>query len=717
MVIATRARPDRKVAGVESTVRDYLNTTFYYRKVAVKVFFLVVAIATAVALLKPMPYRAEATLLVLLAGYYDQSNSVSGAAALQPAIGQLNGVEAQILSSPELHRDVVLARLGPNATPREIDSQLQEFERRLHIEQNDLANTINLSYSDGDPKAAAKALSGLLDQYFRRRATIFTSGRVSFLAGQRDEVASQLKKADAELAYFAKTHGIVNITDQISGALALENHLLQRQLENETKLAQDSGELKSLRASTKGVYPTIQMFTDDSEAARALGSMQLSLMQLEARRADFASRYLSDSPYVKQIDQQITDMRAIVAGQKQQLATTTRYGHNDYYDVVQGRLSTLNSSIAGEISQQQALQDQIDDARARLQALSDASGQIRQLQSNRDILSDSFRDRSRQVELATIQQGQVSQVNSTNVRIIQAPFPPSHRSVSAGMLIVASIPAGLLISALVVLMLASFRETFLSPEQAERSLLLPVLNAPVVTPSGAPNPSPSGTGGAINNTGDGFTHMACGRIIAAINASTDSFSKVVMVLSLGENDELSSVIQALALELEHRSSKSVLILDMASTSDTPLYGRADAFGLLTWPGKGHAASAVALPRRDTEQADGLLLERVDCHNIVIARPKDGCFPASWQQTILLFVELRKSHDYVLVHAPPASKSFTGIEHTQLADATLLAVRAEVTRKPAINGLKVQVQEAGGKLIGVVLTHRRTYIPSFIYRLV
>ncbi|MEX3822994.1 GumC family protein, partial [Paraburkholderia sp. BR14262] len=606
----------------------------------------------AVALLVPMPYRAQSTLLVLLAGYYDQSNNPNGGAAVQPAIGQLDGVEAQILSSPELHRDVVIAKLGPNASEQEIDSHLQEFEHRLHIEQNDLASTINLTYYDADPKEAADALSRLLDTYFRRRATIFTSGRVDFLTGQRDEVARQLKKADADLLAFQKTHGIVNIDDQTSRAVLLESQLVQQKLENDTSLAQHRGELKSEQASSKGVKATIPIFTDDSEAAHALDTMQLSLMQLEARRADFASRYMDSSPFVQQLDQQIADMHASIARRKAQMATATRYGHNDYYDVVQGRLAALNASIAGETARQQALEEQIKDTRAKLRSLSDISSQMRQLQATRDILADSFKDRSRQVELAKIQQGQVSQVNSTNVRVIQAPFPPSQRSVSASLIIAASVAAGLLISALVVLVMASLRETFLSPEQAERSLLLPVLNAPVMLGGGARRPGAAGASADAAKAASRPTHMAYGRMIAAINASTDSPAKVVMALSFGKNDGLLSVIRGLAVELEHRTTKPVLILDMASGADSPLYGPPNAQGLLTWSGHGGQSRAASAAPTEIAASSGLVFESVERHNIVVARPESGTFPSSWQQTTTLVSMLREAHASIDVHAPP-----------------------------------------------------------------
>lgn len=699
MVITTRTRPERKATVVDVTIRDYLNTLFYYRKIAVTVFLSIVALGLAIALVVPMPYRAQATLLVLLANYYDQSNTTNGNAGLQPAIGQLDSVEAEILGSPELHRDVVISKLGPNASEKEIDSRVQDFEHRLHIEQNDLANTINITYYDSDPKVAASAISSLLDQYFRRRATIFTSGRLDFLTGQRDDVSQQLKKANAELLAFQKANGIVNIDDQTSRAVLLESELVQRRLENDTKLAQDRGELKSMQGSTRGVKPEITIYTDDSEAAHALDVMQLSLMQLETRRADFASRYMDTSPFVRQLDQQIADMNASIARQKTQMTTATRYGHNDYYDVVQGRLSALNSSIAGETALQSAIDEQIKGARNELRRLSDISSKMRQLTANRDILSDSFRDRARQVEQAKIQQGQVSTVNSTNVRVIQAPFPPAQRSVAASLIVAASVAAGLLIAALVVMVMASLRETFLSPEQVERSLMLPVLNAPITV--GARR-------GAANLAGvpERPAHLAYGRMIAAINATTAAASKVVMAISFGRNDGLQSVIQGLAVELEHRSAKPILVLDMASGDEASLYANAG------WPG--FAAKRGEVIDHGEPCAD-LAYERVMGHNVVVARPKSGGFPSSWKETTALFDTLRAAHDYVVVHAPPASQSFGGIENAALADATLLAVRAEVSRKPVIVGLKEQIQDAGGTLIGIALTHRRGYIPDFIYR--
>lgn len=88
---------------------------------------------------------------------------------------------------------------------------------------------------------------------------------------------------------------------------------------------------------------------------------------------------------------------------------------------------------------------------------------------------------------------------------------------------------------------------------------------------------------------------------------------------------------------------------------------------------------------------------------------------SWDHAAALFDALRKDYEYVLVHAPATTQSFYGIENAALVDAVVLVLRAEVTRKPLLQGLKQQVLDDGGKIVGIAMTYRRAYIPAFFYR--
>lgn len=713
MVISTRVRPDSR--GTIFTLRDYLNTCFYYRKIVLAVFLAVAALGCLAAWFMPMPYRAQSTLLVLYAGYYDQSSNVQGT-PLVPAVGQLVSVEAHILNSPELRRKVVSAQLGPNASPEEINQRLQQFDGRFRIEQNDLANTIKLSYLDKNPQQAVDALDSLLDEYFKQRATIFTSGRAEMVTSLRDDARERLAKATNALIEFQKKHDVVNINEQIARAVALESLLVQRKMENDAALAQDRKGLAALIEATRDVKPDIHLFTDNAETMRAQAEMRIALTELEARRAELASRYLDTSPFVQQLDKQIKDMRANLARQKATEGTATRRGHNTYYDTVQDKLASLSTLIAGEEAREKELSEQVEIMRARMTSLIAVSNQLRQMQIHLDVLADTYRDRSRQVELAVSQQEQAKEANSTNVRVIEAPELPSDRTISFGMLVAASIVVALLLAAMVGLLLSMLRETFLSPEQIERSLQLRVLSAPI-TPRNRSQLSRAVADSALNRR---TVHQAYGQLAARVQASPgrdDTTCRVAMLLAYGKNEGLQHVVQGLAVELGTRSAKPVLILDMGSAQGEWAYGQPDDQGVIAWKdveSNGHWQGS-ALDAASDDVLNTLDFYRIDKHNIMVARLKSGSAELPRYQIAGLLDALRSVYDYVLVEAPPVAQSIVGVENASQVDAVVLVVRAESTRKPVAQMLKNQVEEADGNIIGVAMTSRHVYIPNAVYQ--
>jgi uncharacterized protein involved in exopolysaccharide biosynthesis len=704
-------RRKNPIAVAQITTRDFLNTFFYYRWTAIAIVVAILVLGTVVAFLLPPTYRAEARLLTLFNGYYDMQTSQTGTApAPAPNFDptQVVNVESQILASPELHRAVVMEDMGPSPNPVLVDRRLQRFESQFRIEKIEAANVIEISFVDSNPARAAHVLDRLIQLYFRQRAGVFTSGQVGFLVAQRDRVKDELNRANAQIIAFEKQHGVVNIDAQIAGAVSLNGLLLQRKLENDNSLAQDRGTLQALVKASKSVPASIVLFTDDTETAHAIDSMQMTLLQLEARRADLASRYLDSSPFVAQIDQQIDDVKSSIRRQKSQLLSATRTGHNTYYDTVQDRLVRLVSDVSGETARQTSLDGQVKDSLARIQYLITVANQLRRMEIDHDLLVDSFKNFSRQVEAAQIEQNQADTVSSTNVRIIQAPFPPARRSNPPLLFIAASLVAGILFAGLTVVLLSSLRETFLSPEETERSLGLPVLSAPI-TRTG----KPGRTSAAPRRPRTEF-----GRLISAVNNSSDSPTKAVLLLSFRAEDGLLGVGQGLAEELERRSTRTILILDLVP-GGIELYGKPDAKGLLHWPDSADQApdwgDAAHAPKSAEAAEDFFAFHPVERHRIVVGRLRANAHLPVGRQSAGLFEALRQAHDYIIIHAPPAAGSFVGIETAIMADATVLAIKAESTRKPIALSLKNQLLDAGGTIIGIALTNRRSYIPAFVYR--
>jgi uncharacterized protein involved in exopolysaccharide biosynthesis len=720
--------------------RDFLNTVFYYNWTAVTAILVMLGLGCLIAVLMPASYKAEARLLTLYAGYYNMQVGDAGGRGGLGGIEatQIVNVEAQILSSPELHRAIVQEELGPGVGKETLDRALRRFESHLSIEKVETANVIELSYSDTDPVHAAAILDKLIGGYFRQRAGVFTEGRVAFLVEHRDRVRGQLDRANAELIAFQKSHDVVDIDSQINSAVSLHALLIQRGLENDSSLTQDIGTLDSLEKEAKNVPARVELFEDNTEAAHALDTMQLTLLQLQARRADLVARYMEESPFVVQIDDQIAAVTKDISRQKSQVVNAVRYGHNSYYDTVQDRIVRLVSDVAGEQARKRTLEEQIKQSDERVQFLIATANQLHRIEIDRDLLAENFKSSSREVEQARVQQNEADTSSSTNIRIIQAPFPPTQRSNPPALFIAASLVAGILVAGISVLVRTTLRETFLSPEEIERSLNLQVLSAPI-HPAKAPPPVVREVGqrfgavrawldrrfrrieadGRIEGVASKTPRAELGRMVAAINNSalSDGPSRIVLMLSFRGDDGLDGVTHALVEELERRSTRPVLILDLTQSGD--LYGQPDADGLLQWPGgPGPAPSwrgAEQRPGSSPEAEQIFSFNAVENRYIVVGRRRPGAFLPSGRQSSGLYDALRGAHDYVVLRVPPVSQSFAGIEAAILADATVLAIRAEATRKPVALSMKSQILDTGGRIVGVAMTFRHSYIPSFVYR--
>ncbi|MEH3106988.1 MAG: hypothetical protein PGN09_06760 [Sphingomonas fennica] len=637
----------REPAGASAvSLRDVLNILFYYRRPALIVAGSVLAIGILLAILMPPRYNAEARLLTLNAGYYDLRDDAAQAGAPPPALDPtaVANVEMQLLSSAELHRQVVTQDLGPGASRATVDAALQKFESKLHIAKVQTANVIDLSYTDRDPVRAADVLSRLLAAYFRERGGVLTSGRFAFLTTQRDKAKADLDRANAQITAYQAQHDVVDVGAQIASAVALDASLRQQKLDAEAQIAQATGGLGRMRADQRSVPQTIELYSDTSEAARSAGVMREQLLALRARRADLASRYMAGSPFLKQIDQQVAALEGAVQRAEKELMVSRRVGYNAYYDTVRDRVFQADTAVASARARSVALDRQIAESTARLHTLNTVADVVQRLRTQRDILADSYRRFATQVEQARIQQNEASSTGSTNVRVIEAPVIPNKRSNPPLLFVAASIVAAILLAGVAVFLMSSVRETFLSPQEAERKLRLPVLSAPLEGEDGVPQ------------------RPDYSRLIAAIDQSAPGRAKVALLLAARGEDGLDPAAEGLYRALGERAPGRVVAVDAEGA-------RADA-------GEGW-----------------------------VARSGDR-----------LLAELRRAYDYILLVAPPMATSFEGVEMARMADAVVLVIRAEVTRRPVAADVIHQVQATGAAIDGLVMSGRRRYIPDFIYRM-
>ncbi len=77
--------------------------------------------------------------------------------------------------------------------------------------------------------------------------------------------------------------------------------------------------------------------------------------------------------------------------------------------------------------------------------------------------------------------------------------------------------------------------------------------------------------------------------------------------------------------------------------------------------------------------------------------------------------VRERFDHVVIDAPPLKGFAESIVLSRKADGVILVIESGQTRRRVGLWAKQQIEEAGGKILGVVLNKRKFYIPNWLYR--
>jgi uncharacterized protein involved in exopolysaccharide biosynthesis len=251
---------------------------------------------------------------------------------------------------------------------------------------------------------------------------------VTYLAQQRDKVKVQLDQADAALTAFQQQHGIADITAQIAGAVKENDTLRQNEADALASLADSRHTGAAIRGALGHTPSQVELYSDNTEAARALGEMRTQLLALQAKRADVASRFMATSPQVQQLDAQIAGLEQSLRQQQTALVDTKRMGRNTVYDATRDRLVQADANASGLAARKAAISGQLSASEQRLRGLNTTAEQLNRMQMDRDVLAESYKSLSLQVAQAKVQLNQDSAAGNPSVRVIEAPTPPSKRN-------------------------------------------------------------------------------------------------------------------------------------------------------------------------------------------------------------------------------------------------------------------------------------------------
>jgi uncharacterized protein involved in exopolysaccharide biosynthesis len=453
------------------------------RLLIIVVFVVLLAIGLGVALTMKTRYPAHASLLVRLGPeYVYQPNLGDAARGAIPSNDQLVAAEVEILNSAELRRRVIdelgMAQVMPGkakdyaaAAPAK-KVQLREqaataMGTNLKVETAPDNDVVRVTYTDTDAGRAALVLNRLLDDYMAYRSGVLQPTSQPELDQQLKSFEDQLAETDADYQKFLVDNQITDFDAEKTSLNNLQSSGADESYRVQARLREISGRLGEIGRQIATVSPEIKLYHDTDPQASA------KLLQLKVDRQDLLSRYKPGSQPVKDIDEKIASLEALMAQGAGQATGAQRIGVNPLYQTVQTEQIQLNAEAASLHDRQGALTDQLAQISARRQKLNDLEPQYLELTRNRTLLQDDIKGLIQKKQEADAQAAAAHGFGA--VRIVERPTPPSagkslKKPVFALALLFAAFTA-----ACVGLGRLFMRRGFPTAASASRTLDLPVL--------------------------------------------------------------------------------------------------------------------------------------------------------------------------------------------------------------------------------------------------
>jgi uncharacterized protein involved in exopolysaccharide biosynthesis len=282
-----------------------------------------------------------------------------------------------------------------------------------------------------------------------------------------------LTEQEQTLERFKEANAVSDFTDQKTLLIRQQAELQGSLIDAETRFRETSARLTAIQVSLAKTPKEIQIYQEQI-SEEGMDSARTTLIGLEARKNELLTKFTADSRFVRDLDSQIMALRANMRFTPPTESGHRRVGRNPLVEELQSENSKRAIEVASIGERIVALKGEQDTIRARLRQFDHLESEFNQLTIQRDLLADNLKTYSQKLEEARILE-EMDRQKIDNIRVIEEPRPPSSGTNLFLMIFGISLPLGILAALLAVLIKQSLHQVFLSPEEVERKLGIPVL--------------------------------------------------------------------------------------------------------------------------------------------------------------------------------------------------------------------------------------------------
>ena len=463
--------------------RDFAAALFRQSRTVIMCFvFAAVALVTAV-LLGPEVYESNLKMLVKR----DRADLQVSGAAQSGASTSGDVSEAELNSEVELiqGRDLLEQVAVEAGLVQDDGAGSSNPERARAIAGDALRSDLNvtpirrswvidITYPSKDPAQAKKVLDTLARLYLEKHLAVRRPpGAYEFFSSQTAQFRQELSTAQQKLQEFAERTGAVSAAAQKDAALLrlAEFEALQRQ--TETLLAETIHRLKALQQEVSSTPARRVTAERIGEAGDLVHDLQGRMLTLQLKRSDLSQKFTADYRLVKEIDQQLAQVRAALDEAKTTRVKEETVEGNPTMQWLEQELARLRTERAALETRAGELRATVATYRARAQQLDAEEAEQKDLLRAVKLAEENHLLYQRKQEEARISDA-LDRTRIANVAIAQAPTMPfAPRQSGRLLLLIACVLIALVLSIVVGFTKDALTSSIRTPDELQNAIDVP----------------------------------------------------------------------------------------------------------------------------------------------------------------------------------------------------------------------------------------------------
>jgi Mrp family chromosome partitioning ATPase len=532
---------------------------------------------------------------------------------------------------------------------------------------------------------------------------------------QSEKLRNELAQTEKALEELKSRSGLSSVADQ-------KRIVLERMGFFQKDMEQAAADLEISFAKIKKMKEMLGQMPEFNVAQNISGfpnvaadGMRQKLYELQLKEQDLLSRYTEKNFVVKEVQRQIQNAQEILAKEQPIKAQVTK-ALNTTREQTKQALATEERNHTSYQAKTTALSITLANLREGLKAMNKSEIEIVRLQRDQEIQEANYREYSKKVEQARMDNALETRKIS-NISIVQAATlpvmpdsSPKTRNLALG---IAFACFGAIALAF---LLENLDHSFKRPEDVERQLDLPVLaTIPLLSSGGVssefskltpPMLIPESVGGSdtLDEVGEGYEKL-CDSLV---QQELLEGQQLLAVTSCHNDEGVSMVAANLAATLARKANQRILLVEA-----NPYRPSAHlTFGLNNSPGlTDPMATEEGGNTGRIKRAADIKLDVLPSGmgGITLARLLDS---PEFQEQLNLW---KSEYSFVVFDLPPIFKSNSVLRLASQLDGVVLVLEAESVSWEVARRAKRLLSQYKAKIIGVVFNKRKFHIPPWIYR--